>query len=92
MATLANSMSNMSEAFAEIRHTPFATAKRDSRAVKSEPFSSSKKRKASQSKEDSDVETLIEVDDSPGTAGVRRSEAEPEKAKKPTGKTTSLQH
>ena len=80
MANLASSMSNMSEAFAEIRHTPSATAKRDSRAVESEPLSSNKKRRASHSNEDSDVETLIEV--SPGgTPGLGPLEADSGKNK-----------
>ena len=90
MATLANSIPNMSEAFAEICHSLFATAKQNSRGGgggggKSEPLSSSKNRKASHSKEDSDVVIVIEVDDFPGTAGVRRSEAKPEKSKETDG-------
>ena len=80
MANLASSMSNMSEAFAEIRHTPSATAKRDSQAVEFEPLSSNKKRRASHSNEDSDVETLIEV--SPGeTPGLGPLEADSRKNK-----------
>ena len=80
MANLANSMSNMNEAFAEIRHTPPATAKRDSRAVESEVLSSNKKRRANRSKDDSDVETLIE--DSPeGTSDLGRLEDESGKSK-----------
>ena len=51
----------MSEAFAKIRHTPTATPKRNSRAVECEALSSNKKRRASHSNEDSDVETLIKV-------------------------------
>ena len=87
MATLANSIPNMSEAFAEICHSLSATAKQNSRGGggKSEPLSSSKNRKASHSKEDSDVVIVIEVDDFPGTAGVRRSEAKPEKSKETDG-------
>ena len=79
MANLASSMSNMSEAFAEIRHTPSAT-KPESWAVESAPLSSNKKRRASHSNADSDVETLIEV--SPGeTPGLGPLEADSGKNK-----------
>ena len=81
MVNLASSMSDMSEAFAEIRHTPTATAKRDSRAVESEPLSSNKKRRASHSNEDSDVETLIEVSPGGGTPGHGPLEADSGKNK-----------
>ena len=80
MANLANSLSNMNEAFAEIRHTPPATAKRDSRAVEPEALSSDKKRRANHSKDDSDVETLIEGSPE-GTSYLGRLEAESGKSK-----------
>ena len=60
MANFANSMSQMSETFAEIRPTPSATARRDSRAVDSTVMSSRKRRKKDRGNEDTDVETLIE--------------------------------
>ena len=92
MANLASSMSNMSEAFTEIRHTPTATAKRDSRAVESEPLSSNKKRRASHSNEDTDVETLIEVSPE-GTPGLGPLAAPIRAiAKKRMRKTNSSQH
>ena len=83
MANLANSMSHMNEAFAEIRHTPSATAKRDSRAVESTALSSRKRGKEGRANEDSDVETLIESshEETSGSADPGQPETESGKSK-----------
>ncbi len=88
MANLAHSMSHMSESIAEIRKTSTATAKRDSRAVESEPLSSNKRMRQSSDHEGSDVEALI--DDASAEEIHKKADQESDSAKPTDGNEDEL--